>query len=170
MYITCNFLRTLCVFSGLVTLSESLNILVVFPHFGRSHFSLYENVFKLLASRGHNLTVVSYFPQNHPIPNYRDVALEVKEEYSSTATLSFDYFLYTKFQSFQGIPFLRKYMDKYCKMGLENKNFLNFMKENNQFDLILYQVFTSECFMGISTIFNAPVVGNLLYILIFFYN
>ncbi|XP_050344526.1 UDP-glycosyltransferase UGT5-like isoform X3 [Nymphalis io] len=55
---------------------QLLNILAVFPYEGRSHFLVFESLLKELAGKGHNLTVISYFPQENAIPNYRDIALE----------------------------------------------------------------------------------------------
>lgn len=152
-------MKNLFILSAFVTFCETLNILVVFPHFGKSHFSIYENLFKTLASRGHNLTVISYFPQVYPVRNYRDVALEVEGE-KATEVISFDLFRHSRFEFVKGLPFLKMYMDKYCRMGLENKNFQSFLNEKQQLDLILFQIFTSDCFLGLSTMFNAPVVGN----------
>lgn len=159
------FLRTVFILSALVSFSEAYNILVVFPHNGRSHFNIYQGLFKTLANSGHNLTVISYFPQKKPVPNYRDISLAVEDIQLSENGLGFNDLEYSRFRSYIGISFIKRYMDTSCKQGYENENLWAFLKEKNEFDLILFQIFTSECFMGISTKYNAPVVGNT-----FFYN
>lgn len=158
----CAVFRTLLTLSVLVASSESYNILVVFPHYGKSHFFLYEGVLKTLTSRGHNLTVISYFPQKHPVPNYRDIPLNLNNE-NSTGGLAFNDIMHSRFQSYGGLFILKQYMEQYCKVGLEDENFRKFLKEKNDFDLILFQIFTSECFMGIIKKYNAPVIGNVFF-------
>jgi len=58
---------------GLVT---SYRILGLFPHPAKSHFNVFQPIMRELATSGHNVTVVSYFPDtNPPKENYRDVIL-----------------------------------------------------------------------------------------------
>lgn len=143
----------------LVTLATSFNILIVFPHNGKSHFSLYEHLFKRLAILGHNVTVISYFPRQNYVCNYRDVYLNLTENKSSKGA-AFNDFISTRFKYYGGIHILRLYIDEYCKIGMESENFRAFLKEDNQFDLVMYQVFISECFMGFIKKYSAPIIGK----------
>lgn len=54
---------------------ESYRILGLFPHPGASHFHFFQPVMKALADKGHEVTVVSHFPNKIPIPNYKDEPL-----------------------------------------------------------------------------------------------
>lgn len=63
----------------------SLDILIALPWPIRSHFS---KLFRTLANRGHNVTVIIHYPIEDPPPNYRDVAIG-----------NLDYFL-NRFESF----------------------------------------------------------------------
>lgn len=49
---------------------ESANILAVFPLHSKSHYNMYERLLKALAERGHEVDVVSHFPQKKPIPRF----------------------------------------------------------------------------------------------------
>lgn len=60
--------------SGLKSVS-SLRILGIAPVRIRSHFVMSGTLFKGLAERGHQVDVYSYYPQENPIPNYRDFTL-----------------------------------------------------------------------------------------------
>lgn len=61
---------------------EGARILGVFPGATYSHFILGHTLMKELASRGHEVTVMSPFPQKTPIKNYKDVDLsELLKEY-----------------------------------------------------------------------------------------
>lgn len=151
--------KTLCFICVLVPLCDSYNILVVFPHFGKSHFLLYEPVLRQLAFSGHNVTVVSYFPQMKPLRNYRDVPLEVMDR-TAPKGLAFGDFIHSRFKYYGGIFILESYTKKYCQSGLQSRNLQNFLKEKNEFDVVLFQIFTSDCFAGLIKKYNAPVIGN----------
>lgn len=146
-------------------LCNSYNILVFFTHPGKSHFAMYEKVFSTLASKGHNLTVVGYYPRKDVIPNYRDVSLGISTSPKrSPEFLSFDLLntQMTNIEWLEGVFILNRYIQNSCKMGYESENLRSFLKENNQFDLILMQHFISECFMGIVKNLNAPFIGKFL--------
>lgn len=52
------------------------NILGIFIHPGKSHFDMFYPLMRGLAERGHNVTVISHFPDKNPLPGYKDVVLE----------------------------------------------------------------------------------------------
>lgn len=54
-------------------LSDSLKILAVFPYRGRSHFVMFSTLMKELAVKNHQVDVVSMFPLEKPMHNYRDI-------------------------------------------------------------------------------------------------
>lgn len=54
---------------------ESYRILGLFPHPGLSHFHFFHPVMRTLAEAGHEVTVVSSFPNKEPIENYKDEAM-----------------------------------------------------------------------------------------------
>jgi hypothetical protein len=53
--------------------AHGARILGLFPVPGRSHFAVSATLMKELASRGHQVTVLSPFPEKSPIPNYTDI-------------------------------------------------------------------------------------------------
>lgn len=61
---------------GLNGLADGANILGVFHFNGKSHFIMFEALMKGLAAKGHQVTVVSHFPQEKPLPNYKDLSLK----------------------------------------------------------------------------------------------
>lgn len=52
-----------------------LRVLGLFPHPGVSHFHFFKPIMQVLAAHGHNVTVVSHFPDPNPPPNYKDLTL-----------------------------------------------------------------------------------------------
>lgn len=55
--------------------SDSAKILGVFPFPSKSHHILGSALLKELAKRGHEVTMVSAFPLDKPLKNYKDVVL-----------------------------------------------------------------------------------------------
>ncbi|CAK1582729.1 unnamed protein product [Parnassius mnemosyne] len=133
----------------------SLNILGVFPYQGKSHFFVFEPYLKELARKGHNVTVISYFPQSQPIKNYHDISLAGKIKIiEEVFPIEKSYWTIIK------IPFflVTKGMEN-CKTMLEDKNVQNLWKTKSKFDVVVTEQFNSDCSLGLAHALNAPVVG-----------
>lgn len=52
-----------------------LKILGLFPHPGKSHFYFFQPILRELAGRGHDVTVISPFPDKNPPKGYHDLTL-----------------------------------------------------------------------------------------------
>lgn len=68
------FLLTACVLMNSSPI-DGLRVLGLFPHPGISHFHYFQPIMKGIAEAGHNVTVVSHFPEKKPHSNYRDLPL-----------------------------------------------------------------------------------------------
>lgn len=55
--------------------ASSLKVLGLFPHPGVSHFHFFHPIMRGLAEAGHDVTVVSHFPDKNAPPNYKDLKL-----------------------------------------------------------------------------------------------
>lgn len=53
-----------------VHITYGAQILAIFPLCVTSHFAMFERLMKGLAERGHEVDVVSHFPQKRAIPRY----------------------------------------------------------------------------------------------------
>jgi glucuronosyltransferase len=57
----------------ILQLSDGAKVLGIFPFEGKSHFTVASALLRELADRGHDVTVVSHYPQTEKIANYTDV-------------------------------------------------------------------------------------------------
>lgn len=57
------------------TTTNSYRILGLFPHPGVSHFHFFHPIMRELAAAGHNVTVISHFPDAKAPKNYKDLPL-----------------------------------------------------------------------------------------------
>lgn len=56
-------------------IANGYRILGVFPLNGKSHWIMMEELVKGLARRGHQVDIVTHFPQKVPIPNLREISI-----------------------------------------------------------------------------------------------
>lgn len=76
--ITSNVIKSIVIFVIALSSIESTNglrILGLFQHPGASHFHFFHPVMRGLAEAGHDVTVVSRFPDKNPPKNYKDLPL-----------------------------------------------------------------------------------------------
>lgn len=144
----------------LYTFGDSYKILVLFTHSGKSHFMIYVPFLQSLATKGHNLTVVSHYPLRDNLSNYRDVDLSEGPQNNSEFFSFGDLKPQSTFEWIEGCLILRKYTENNCRKVYEKESFKRFMKNRDEFDLILMQYFISDCVMGLTKTFNAPVIGE----------
>lgn len=65
---------------SLANVTQTARILGIFHMPSYSHFVLGETLFKELAKRGHDVTMISSFPQKNPLENYTDIPLKILPE------------------------------------------------------------------------------------------
>lgn len=154
-----SLILTLVLFT-LLNLSVSYNILVAVYFPSRSHFLSFSKLFKSLALKGHNVTVISYHPEKNPLPNYRDVDIGnldiiMKE---MTQFTNFENIKNDKLSMYKFIIDLGKSGYPVCEMALQSKAVNKFLKEKNSFDLLLVEDFFSECTWPLAQKYGCPVI------------
>lgn len=139
-----------------VSSSQSANILAIFPHPGKTHVDVFKPLILQLASRGHSLTVLSFFPQKTPTPNYTDISLvgeipilvnAVPFEFVKDMTPKFN-FMFTMDVGYDT-----------CKKLMKTKKIQDLIKSEKKYDLIIIELFNSDCLFSLVDIFKAPHIG-----------
>ncbi|KAJ8933743.1 hypothetical protein NQ318_015592 [Aromia moschata] len=135
-----------------------LNILVIFPHPGKSHYLVFEPLLKTLAKKGHNLTVLSFCPQETP-PQNRGEGGGGDSPTPGVEIIKISDFTGSRKEMYGGVLLLKMFAEESCSVGLQSKNLQEFLKEDNKFDVILAEFFNTNCFMGLVKKYKAPVIG-----------
>ncbi|XP_050344613.1 UDP-glycosyltransferase UGT5-like [Nymphalis io] len=135
---------------------QTLNILGVFPLPAKSHFFVFAPYLRELANRGHNVTVISFYPQKDPTANYHDInlsensqALQVSHPVNKSLFVVF--LSLTLLQALAG-PFT-------CRMLFEDENVQNLWITQAKFDLVVVEQFNSDCGLALAHVLRAPVIG-----------
>nr|CAH7741476.1 unnamed protein product [Callosobruchus chinensis] len=128
---------------------DGYSILVVLSHPGKSHVDVFLPITKALAEKGHKVTVIGHYPLSRPLPNYKDVSLKNESvhfvEAINVGQMDPSSRLVRYF-----MPTFLDYMGKAsCEVGMESKEFQEFMEQRNRhrFDLMIMEMFNSDCFL-----------------------
>ncbi|XP_054278190.1 UDP-glucosyltransferase 2-like [Macrosteles quadrilineatus] len=146
---------TLCCF---LAVTQGAEILAFAVSNSYSHFTVMEPLFLQLAARGHQITVVSSFPQKNPPPNYHDIAVghllvPIQSNLSvQTATeMGKD--------SFRNMVEIWDAGTRMCERVLKSGELRDLYNSTAHFDLVIAHTWTYECFSVFAHKFNTPIVS-----------
>ncbi|KAJ0175406.1 hypothetical protein K1T71_008565 [Dendrolimus kikuchii] len=142
----------------------SYRILCLLPYPGKSHNMVFEPLLEELTTRGHQLTVVTFFPAS-PQPNRRDVSLEGLaplnveivnlQDAAATSFLGLDKY----YESVPIVTQLALANLEICRRIINAEVFKEFLKAEGDYDIILVEHFNSDCMLGIVYSYGLPSVG-----------
>lgn len=155
-----------------ICVAEPAKILGIFPIPHTDHFTLGFRLMKELADRGHEVTMVSPFPQKTNIANYTAITVESTMSDKDGKSLLCKYCtnkLNNLFLVYQGlhngdVSFMKKikylhHMGYYLTEELlSHHNFQNLLRSKTNYNVIIVDYFLNEATLGIGNIFEAPVV------------
>ncbi|XP_046658304.1 LOW QUALITY PROTEIN: UDP-glycosyltransferase UGT5-like [Homalodisca vitripennis] len=132
----------------------SANILAVFPHPGKSHFDVFEPLVLELAARGHQMTVMSFYPQKPPVANYTDISLV------GTSPLRLNRVKIGGGDDTVPDTFSVSNVGLHlCSKIFKSKPVLDLLESDARFDLIILEMFDSDCFLGLVHKYKVPHIG-----------
>ncbi|XP_044733862.1 UDP-glycosyltransferase UGT5-like isoform X2 [Chrysoperla carnea] len=137
--------------------SNGFKILGVFPHAGKSHFMVFVPILRELTRRGHEVTVISHFPETHPLPNYTDISIVGAGEIGLN-NIPTSMIVNNKFRNILDHFFLGQKGAQNCE-ALNYPQVQNLIRSNKTYDLIIHEHFNTDCFMALNYIFKAPNIG-----------
>lgn len=144
------------------TAKSKLKILGIFGHLGKSHFEVFKPLLEELARRGHEITVISYFPRSdnakakEPLPNYKDISLIDPKVGVFVEVVDLKQISHSFFDTANHVITLRSMADFACNIGLRHPAIAEFIRSDEKFDVILTENFNTDCFLGFVHRFKAP--------------
>ncbi|XP_046996863.1 UDP-glycosyltransferase UGT5-like [Schistocerca americana] len=143
--------------ASLAAPASAARILAIFPHFGKSHFDFFEPLMKALAARGHDLHVLSYFPQKQPLANYTDHILEGSMLAPATGGVSLR--ARASENPVQQQLHLAYMGLSTCEAVLSHNTTQHLLRSDLHFDLLITELFNTDCFLGFVHRFKAPFIA-----------
>ncbi|XP_011178887.3 UDP-glycosyltransferase UGT5 [Zeugodacus cucurbitae] len=142
----------------LVQASYPLKILGLFPHPGVSHFHFFHPIMRGLAEKGHDVTVISHFPDKSPPAHYRDLPLTGLNTLTNSVDLQI-----LKSQTFYShfIEFflLHNWGKDACNLTLRSDALAQVLRQRQHFDVIIMEQFNSDCMTAVAHQLKAPFIA-----------
>lgn len=131
-------------------------ILALFPHIAKSHFVMGEALMKGLAARGHQVFVVNHFPQDPPVPNYTDISLvgSMRNAVEDTPLENVG-----NGDVMMNVNMLASLAVEICENILSFPSVQKLIKSEAKFDLIITELFNTDCMLGFVHKFKAPFIA-----------
>ncbi|XP_017471788.1 PREDICTED: UDP-glucuronosyltransferase 1-1-like [Rhagoletis zephyria] len=142
----------------LVQASYPLKILGLFPHPGISHFHFFHPIMRGLAEKGHDVTVISHFPDKSPPVRYRDLPLTNHETLTNSVDLKAfeNRHFYNKFEEFL---MLYNWGKDACNHTLRSDALAQVLRQRQHFDVIIMEQFNSDCMVAVAHQLKAPFIA-----------
>lgn len=155
--------KVLLLLGSVLLSADCLNVLGLFPHPGRSHQDVFNPLLVELAERGHNLTIISHFDPPKQLANWKQISMGVFTDLHREA-----YDLNSFEVKFSGMDRYRHFTESFILSDLAKKmcevltnlpQVHDIVNNGEKFDVILVELFNSECAYGITHFIDAPVIG-----------
>jgi glucuronosyltransferase len=136
---------------------DAANILGVFPLPGKSHFVMFERLMKRLAEKGHNVDVATHFPSKEVPEGYNQLSL-VGSLPIMVSNLSIN--IFDGFSHYDMVHFMTKICGvDACAATLQTPVLQNLKTTKKKYDLLVTEIFGSDCMLGFGHMFNIPTVS-----------
>ncbi|XP_045474740.1 UDP-glycosyltransferase UGT5-like isoform X3 [Harmonia axyridis] len=147
----------LSVFLAVSTTVECAKILGVFHLSGKSHYMACSTLMKILAEKGHDVTVVAPLKEKNPPKNYRQIYLDGISKKNDEVVKNIKLF------DFDPSPYLKPIFFHFMSTSsiedvFDHPTFKEFMKTDEKFDAVIIEEFQSEAMKYIAHHFNAPLI------------
>ncbi|XP_055375581.1 UDP-glucosyltransferase 2-like [Condylostylus longicornis] len=148
---------TLLLIMILCSTTNGYNILGLFTIPIASHYYFAETLLKNLASKGHNVTVVSYFPQKTPLENFTDISIKGPDMKNFIDLSIFEpKHFHSSLEEFHRI---QDWGLKDCEAAFQSDAIAKILTMKHEFDVILVEEFNNDCILAITHLLDAPVVS-----------
>ncbi|XP_069670432.1 UDP-glucosyltransferase 2-like [Periplaneta americana] len=148
----CSHILIICALP--ICISEAARILALMNFSARSHYVMYQTLFKGLAARGHQMEVYGQYPLEKPLPNYTDVVIAAPAFLQDVSIEQI-----RGKGVFQILTHYKHNMLDTCRAALNNQNILNLMNSNKTYDVVITYLGGPDCLIGFAHRFKAPLIG-----------
>lgn len=144
-----------------VLTAASHKILGIFPHTGASHFAVFKPFLNKLAEVGHEVTIISHFPQEKPLKNFKDISLKgtlpILKNVITFDNVTFFKPTETVIRHLLSAIVLIDFGKQSCKAMMEHQEVQNLKK--GQFDLIIFEDFNTDCPLALVYKLQVPSIA-----------
>lgn len=144
-------------FLAQIIAAQTYKILGIFPSLDRNNYVTYRGLFRELANRNHDVTLINHFQLPDAPSNYRDILLSDKQVYKG---LSFESVIVNEVSR---VPFETLVSTKAgnddCKTLMNNNQVLHLIRTRPRFDVIIVESYNSDCALALAANLSAPYIA-----------
>ncbi|XP_072384379.1 uncharacterized protein [Diabrotica undecimpunctata] len=150
----------LLIFLSVFCCVASLNILVLFPTIAKSHYLVFKPMFEELANRGHTVNIISGTSLKQKTSNKNVKYIHyIDTTDTSDKTLSMDLFSQSRTQTYME-AFVGAILSKIqCEKFMNSTTIKTFSQGSDKYDIILSEIFVTNCYFALAKIYDAPIIG-----------
>ncbi|XP_065077837.1 UDP-glycosyltransferase UGT5-like [Ochlerotatus camptorhynchus] len=136
---------------------QPAKILGVFPTASKSHYIVGSALMKALAKNGHEMTVISPFPQQKPLKNYRDITTTTI--FAAVGSITSNLLGNIQKGPIDIIKGIYDFGHRVTNSTLTDPAVVALINSNEKFDLIVLEIFMNDAMIGFCHLFKAPCIG-----------
>ncbi|KAL3270163.1 hypothetical protein HHI36_009220 [Cryptolaemus montrouzieri] len=135
--------------------ADGAKVLGIFPVPGRSHYLSGSTLMKILAEKGHDVTIVSPFSEKTPPKNYHEVLLSgLAEDFKKKAPNMFD----VNLNPFVGPVVFGFILRSMVESVFNHTAFKKLMESEQKFDVVIIEEFDLPAMKYVAQRFKAPLI------------
>ncbi|XP_031341427.1 UDP-glucuronosyltransferase 1-9-like isoform X3 [Photinus pyralis] len=139
---------------------ESYEILWIYTSSAYSHFVVFKPLIGALSQKGHNLTVMGFFPSSRKLENCRDVALKLEEGGHGANPGFQDEIGNRELDRYFRCYTIMNYSKATCKSVLASEEYRDECYSDKKYDLIIAEFFATNCMLiPLIEKHNVPLIG-----------
>lgn len=139
--------------------TESYKILGIFPSLDRSNHLTYRQLFRELANRDHEVTLITHFQLPSAPANHKEILLSDTSKHVFKG-LSFESVIVNEVSR---VPFETLVSTKSgnddCKTLMNNNQVVHMLRTRPKFDVILVESYNSDCGLALAANLSAPYIA-----------
>ncbi|XP_059619400.1 UDP-glycosyltransferase UGT5-like [Phlebotomus argentipes] len=140
--------------------ASSFRILGLFPHAGESHYQIFQPIMKALVEAGHEVTVLSHFPERSNNTGLRVLLIDEQQKSSLLNFIDLSLFENRRpYNHFLEFFMLHEWGVESCRKALGSAALQNLLTSGETFDLIIAEIFNTDCMLAVAHKLNVPVIG-----------
>lgn len=151
------FTIVLLYFAATIIATNSYKLLGIFPSLDRNNYLTYRGLFRELANRNHDVTLISHFQMANAPATHKDILLSDQQVYKG---LSFESVIVNEISR---VPFetlvATKAGNDDCKTLMNNHQVLHMIRSQPRYDIILVESYNSDCGLALAANLSAPYIA-----------
>lgn len=139
--------------------NDAYNILAIFHFPAKSTMQTFTPFLKRLTESGHNLTFITNYQLEGVESNYREILIDGAEIVRHTKVLTdLSNVPQWRFFAYFGPSIIDRFNKKVCSLLFESEEIQKLIRES-KFDLVILQIFQTECVYQLAKQFGCPIIG-----------